>query len=48
MTPKEAIDLLFQATGHVNASREVHAQIIEAANVLREAIKPATESDKKD
>jgi len=40
MTPQEAIDLLFNATGHLSANRETHAKFIEAANVLKEAIKP--------
>lgn len=40
MTPQEAIDLLFNATGHLPANRETHAKFIEAANVLKEAIKP--------
>ena len=43
MTPQEAIDLLFSATGHLSTTREGHAKFIEAANVLREAIKPAAE-----
>lgn len=46
MTPQEALDLLFNATGHLNTTREGHAKFIEAANVLREAIKPPVIDDK--
>ena len=47
MTAQEAIDLLFSATGHLNTTREGHAKFIEAANVLKEAIKPVADADKK-
>lgn len=35
MTPKEALELLDQATAQMSTNRESHARIIEAIRVLR-------------
>lgn len=35
MTPQEALELLTQITGHVQATREVHGKVMEAIRVLQ-------------
>lgn len=46
MKPQDAINALDQAVSHVQANREVHVQLQEAVQVIREALAP-TEKGKK-
>ena len=39
MTPEQALQLLAQASGQLNANREVHLQLIKAIEVLQAVIK---------
>jgi hypothetical protein len=45
MTPEEALDLLNRAAAMVPSDRDGHAKIIEAVNVLGEAIAPPPKAE---
>ena len=38
MTPKQALEILVQASGQLNANREVHLQILKAIDVLKKEL----------
>ncbi len=40
MTTQEALELLAQVTGSVNATRAQHEKIVQALNVIGVALKP--------
>jgi hypothetical protein len=43
MTPQEALNILDQAVSQLQANRQIHVQLQQAIEVLREAIKPKEE-----
>lgn len=44
MTPEQALELITQATAHLNLNRAQHEKIIEALQVLKKAIQKSNVS----
>lgn len=44
MTPEQALQILVSSTANLNGTRDQHAQIITALQVLKELISPAEKS----
>lgn len=42
MTTEQALSFLLQVTAHVQTTRETHAQILKALEVLKEAVEKGT------